>query len=107
MTWNPASTNAGTCFDHNRFVSGKPCSNTTGRPSPSTCTSSVTPPESIRIRPPDSQPHDRAVATASVAHNGQQFGARRREDRIFSPIRAELDDFVEHAGLREHLLGAR
>src|SRR5580700_8761640 len=65
MTWKPACASAGTWWRQSRPESGKPCSRTTGRPSPVTSYSIPTPSTSTRliwhlsVRPPSA----RAVAT--------------------------------------------
>src|SRR5436305_10408261 len=52
ITRNPASARAGTWWRHKRPVSGKPCSSTTGGPSPVTSYSIPTPPASTRTANP-------------------------------------------------------
>src|SRR4249919_2018103 len=52
MTWNPAPARAGTWCRQSRPESGKPCSSTTGGPSPVTSYSMPTPSTSTRANAP-------------------------------------------------------
>src|SRR3954467_2735964 len=96
MTWKPAATRSGTIFDHRRLVSGKPCTRTSGLPSPCTSTSSSTPLESTFI-----------VALASVCvlavHCREEFLATRSDRNFFAPATTEFDDPLEDPALRKHL----
>ena len=56
MTWNPAPASAGTWCRQSRPESGKPCSSTTGGPSPVTSYSMPTPSTSTRANAPSSSP---------------------------------------------------
>src|ERR1700730_3823519 len=95
ITWKPASRSAGTIFDHKRLVSGNPCTSTSGRPLPSTCTSSVTPFVSIFIGSLSSRRGNDLEKL--LATRRRHLGLRR------APARAELDHLLEDARCREHV----
>src|SRR6266516_3306122 len=95
MTWYPASTSAVTCFDHSRLLSGQPCNRTTGRPSPSTCTSSVIPLSRVM----------RISSVSCLSDDGEQLFAAQSRKRLVAPAPAQLHRAFAHARRREDLGG--
>src|ERR1039457_6707403 len=104
MVENPASTRAGTWLRHRRPLSGNPCSNTTGGPSPVTSYSMPTPPTSTRIVslfpgwPREGQ-------SASGCHDGQKVAATRPQRRSVAPPGSQGERLLEQRGVGEDLVG--